>query len=852
MRSLWQDLRYGFRMLARSPGFTVTSVLTLALSIGANTAIFSDVNAVTLRPLPVADPSQLVALTVQEAGSQLLVGFSYPDFLDYRKQTEALSDMLAYDVYLVGMSADHRTDRLIVSYVTGNYFTMLGVKPSLGRLILPNEGQTPGADPVFVLGYTYWKSRFGGDPEVIGKEVVINGHPVTIVGVAAQEFHGVYPLVDMQGYLPLSMTAVDPASKGLWGDRNERDLLVLGRLKPGASLPQARVSVNVIAERLGKLYPRVLRRLKRRASLRQARVSVNVIADRLAELYPSADQGTTVRVDPENQARPQLETNLPVSTNAINALFLSLAGLVLLLACVNVVNILLVRTIVRQPELAIRAALGADRKRLISQLLTESELLALVGGVFGILFGLWTSRLLSSIRLPMDIPYRLDFSFDWRVFTYAFGAALLTGLIIGMMPAYRISRADLNVVLHEGGRGLTEGMGGYRIRNFLVVAQVAGSVMLLIVAGLFARSLRNAQHENLGFDPGHLVNFRMDPAEIGYDEAQGQEFYKELIRHVQALPGVESASLAFSIPLDYYYNADKVYLESRPPAPGERPPQIAYNNVGPAYFDTLRIPIVRGRTFADSDDQTAPRVAIVNQTMAHLFWSGADPIGKRFKLGNPSLPWIEVIGVAKDGKYLAPNEQSRPYFYVPLVQNYAPLESLQIRTTVPPETMIIQVQREIRTLAPELPVFDVRTMKQSLEGINGFFIFRLRTIFAISLGMLGLILAIVGVYGVVSYASTQRTREIGVRMALGATRLDVLRLVLGQGLGVVGLGVVVGLVAALVLTRLMENLLVGVSASDPLTFATVALLMALIALAACYIPARRATRVDPIVALRHE
>jgi len=808
-------------MLVRSPGFTVITVLTLALGIGANTAIFSDVNTLTVRPLPVADPKQLVALTAQQAGSQLLVGFSYPDFLDYRKQTEALSDMLAYDVYLVGLSADHRTDRSIVSYVTGNYFTMLGVKPSLGRLILPNEGQSPAADPVLVLGYMYWKSRFGADPEVIGKEVVINGHPVTIVGVASRDFHGVYPFVDMQGYLPLSMAAVEPASQGLWSDRNERDLLVLGRLKSGASLPQARVSVNVIAERL-------------------------------AVLYPSTDQGTTVRVDPENQARPQLETNLPVSTNTINALFLSLAGLVLLLACVNVANILLVGTIVRQRELAIRAALGADRKRLIRQLLTESELLALLGGVFGVLFGEWTSRLLSSIRLPMDIPYRLDFSFDWRVFTYGLGAALLTGLIVGMMPAYRFSRADLNTVLHEGGRGVTEGVGGYRIRNFPVVAQVACSIMLLIVAGLFARSLRNAQHENLGFDPGHLVNFRMDPTEIGYDEAQGREFYKELIRRVQVLPGVESASLAFSTPLDYYYNADKVHLESRPPAPRERPPQIVYNNVSPTYFDTLRIPVVRGRTFTDSDNQTAPRVAIVNETMPHLFWPGADPIGKRFKVGSPSGPWIQVIGVAKDGKYLAPNEQSRPYFYVPLVQNYTSLETLQIRTTVPPETMITQVQREIRRIAPDLPIFDVRTMDQSLQGINGFFIFRLRTIFAVSLGMLGLILAVVGVYGLVSYAATQRTYEIGIRMALGAGRRDVLRMVLGQGLVLVGLGVVVGLAGALVLTRLMGDLLVGVSASDPLTFAAVALFLVLIALAACYIPARRAMQVDPMVSLRHE
>jgi predicted permease len=821
MRSLWQDLSHGFRMLARSPGFTVITVLTLALGIGANTAIFSDVNALTVRPLPVADPNHLVALTAQQAGSQLLVGFSYPDFLDYRRQSEALSDMLAYEVDPVGLNADHRTDRPVVSYVTGNYFTMLGVKPSLGRLILPHEGQSPGADPVLVLGYTYWKSRFGADPEVIGKRVVINGHAVTIVGVAAQDFHGVYPLVDMQGYLPLSMAALEPASQGLWSDRNERDLLVLGRLKPGASLLQARVSVNVIAERL-------------------------------AVLYSSADQGTTVRVDPENQARPRLETNVPVSTNIINALFLSLAGLVLLLACVNVANILLVRTIVRRLELAIRAALGADRKRLIRQLLTESELLALLGGVFGILFGEWTSRLLSSIRLPMDFPYRLDFSFDWRVFTYGLGAALLTGLIIGVMPAYRTSRADLNTVLHEGGRSVTEGMGGYRIRNFLVLTQVACSVMLLIVAGLFARSVRNAQHENLGFDPGHLVNFRMDPAEIGYDEAQGREFYKELIRHVQVLPGVESASLAFSIPLDYYYNADTVYLESRPPSPREHPPQIVYNNVGPAYFDTLRIPLERGRTFADSDNQTAPAVAIVNETMPHLFWPGADPIGKRFKLGNPSGPWIRVIGVAKNGKYLAPNEQSRPYFYVPLVQNYTSLETLQIRTTVPPERMITQVQREIRKVAPDLPIFDVRTMEQSLQGVNGFFIFRLRTIFAVSLGMLGLILAVVGVYGLVSFAATQRRHEIGIRMALGAGRRDVLQMVLGQGLGLVGLGVVVGLGGALALTRLMADLLVGVSASDPLTFAAVALLLVLVALAACYFPARRAMQVDPMVALRHE
>jgi putative ABC transport system permease protein len=553
--------------------------------------------------------------------------------------------------------------------------------------------------------------------------------------------------------------------------------------------------------------------------------------------------------------------------------------------------------------MAIRAALGAGRLRLIRQLLTESVLLALGGGIGGLVLGLWGSSLLASLRTQVDIPLSIDFGMDWRVFAYSFVAALLTGIVVGIVPALRGSRADVSAVLHsrsgdvihgagrrglwrffsysflsarlkgalvaalpvlrskrdgggsglyEGGRSVTAGRERQRLRNFLVVGQLAGSMVLLIVAGLFVRSLQQAQRMSLGFDPDHVLNISMDPNEVGYDDARGKTFYRELETRVRALPGVESASLAFSIPLGFNHQTEKLAIEGKPVPEGEQAPEIVYNTVDPPYFQTMRIRILRGRAFTDADDETSPRVAIINETMAKRFWPNEDPIGKQFnQLKFPGKP-VEVVGVAQDGRYLDPTDPPDPYFFVPFAQQYISYQTLQIRTALPPESLIPEIERQVRALDPNLPVFDARTMRTALNGVNGYFIFQLGAGLAAIMGLLGLVLAVVGVYGVVSYSAGQRTQEIGIRVAMGAQRSDILRMVLNQGSVLVGVGLVVGLVAAAVLTRTISSLLVGVSPMDPLTFAAVSIVLSLVALTACYIPALRATRVDPLTALHYE
>jgi predicted permease len=577
---------------------------------------------------------------------------------------------------------------------------------------------------------------------------------------------------------------------------------------------------------------------------------MNVVSGRLAEQYPATDRGVTVRVIPERLARPQPFANNIVPFVA--GIFLVLAALVLLLACVNVANILLVRATMRQREMAIRAALGAGRGRLIRQMLTESIMLALFGGAGGLVVGVWASGAIASLLPASRFPVRLDFSFDWRVFAYAMAAALLTGTLMGVWPALRAGRADVNGVLHGGGRSDTAGVGRHRVRSVLVVAQVGGSLVLLIVAGLFVRTLFRAQRAYLGFDPNNVLNLTLDPREVGYDEARAKSFYRDLEARVRALPGVQSASLASSVPTGNGNYGSSIYIEGHTLAPGQQPPVVIYNRVDAPYFDTMRVPLLRGRAFRENDDEKAPLVAIVNQTMARQFWPNEDPLGKRFSLKSATGPFVEIVGLTGDGRYVFIGWDKEPYFFVPLAQNYTGYRTLQIRSSVPPENLITQVQSAVQVLDPNMPVSDVQTMWQSLSGGNGFFIFRVGAILAASIGILGLTLAVVGVYGVVSFAASQRTREIGIRMALGADQRDILRLVLRQGLMLVMGGVLAGVLLAWALTRSMVTLLIGVSPTDALTFATATLLLGGIGLWACYAPARRAMHLEPTVALRHE
>ncbi|HEY4741250.1 MAG TPA: ABC transporter permease [Candidatus Acidoferrales bacterium] len=820
MNNFLQDIRFGLRTLRKSPGFTFVAILTLAFGMAANTTIFSIVNAILLRPLPVEHAEQIVVLSTEQKNNPLNMSVSYPDFLDLQKHADGFSDLFAYEFSLVGLAADGHASHFVVSYVSPNFFSGLGLQPTLGRFILPTEGQSLGADPVLVLGYTYWRSRFGGDPNVTGKQVLVNGHPMTIIGVAPKGFYGVYSIADCQGYIPASMAAtIDPSSKGMWTDRSDREFQMLGRLREGESL-------------------------------KQAQAAINVTANQLAQQYPDTDKGIAVHVYPERLARPEPDPNNPIP--AVAAIFLVLAGLVLLLACFNIANVLLVRATVRQREMAIRAALGAKRGRLIRQYLTESLLLAFFGGAAGAVVATWASDALSSISLATDLPLRLDFSPDSRVLLYAIGAVLITGIVVGIAPAIRVARTDLSVVLHEGGRGSSDGPRRNFLRNILVAAQVAGSLVLLVMAGLSARSLNKAEHLNLGFAPDHLLNLTMDVGEVGYNEAQGRAFYRQAEERLRAMPGVASVAEATSVPMGYYSGADVVYVEGRPVEPGQQPPDLLRNRVTPSYFVTMRMPIVRGRAFADSDSEKAPLVAIVNQSMAKKFWPDQDAVGKRISTKSQTGPYIEVVGVVKDAKYRGPNEEPRPFFYLPLDQSYDSFRAIQIRTDIPPGQLAVAAQTTLHEMAPNLPVFDVQTMEEALNGGNGFFLYRFGAEIMTAMGLLGFVLAVVGVYSVVSYSAAQRTHEIGIRMALGANRGEIIAMILRQGLTVVGIGLLIGLAAAFAGARLASQVFVGVTASDPLTYSIVVAILTGVALLACWIPAWRATQVDPLVALRYE
>ena len=820
MGNLVQDIRYAVRMLVKNPGFTAVAVLTLALGIGANTTIFSWVNSLLFKKSPVANSSQLVALSFHQPNSNAIPLFSYPDFKDIRDQASSAVDVFGYYMGIDGLSDGAHADRIITNFVTGNYFTALGMKPALGRLILPSEGVESQSNPVLVLGYSYWQSRFGGSADVIGKQVRVNGHPLTIVGVAPKGFHGMLnELVDVQAYMPVNMQRIEV--EGLLTSRSARALFTLGRLKPGTSLPKATAVLNVVAYGL-------------------------------SEEYAKSDAGATIWTLPRKEAtlNPFPQPGEYQQELMGMVLFMALAALVLLLACFNVANILLVRATTREHEMTIRTALGASRSRLVRMLLAESLLLALFGCGAGLLMGTWGNAMLASIHIRADVPLTVNLSFDWHVAVYAISAAMLAALVMGVTPAFRAARANPGEALHEGGRSATARH--HRLRSSLVVAQVAGSIVLLVIAGLFTRSLETAQQIELGFDPSHVVNFRLDPNEIGYNTQQGQEFYKTLLARVGVLPGVQSAAVAFTYPTGSYQDNEMIYVEGRVLPKGQAAPRLSLSAITPGYFRTLGIPLVEGRPFTDADTGESHLVAVINQTMAKEFWPNQDPMGRQFRIDSESATPVQVVGIARDTKYSNIFEKPTPFCYLPLTQHYVFIETLIVRSVLPTDTVMREVEGQLHQLAPGLPAFDVQTMNQALDGPGGFYRFRFGAYLAAALGMLGLILATVGVYGVISYSTSQRTHEIGIRMALGARPGDIWRIVVREGLAILAFGISIGILAALGLSRVVAASLYGVSAHDPLTYLAVTGLIATVTLLACYVPARRAIRVDPMVALRYE
>jgi predicted permease len=822
-----QDVRYTLRQLRKSPAFFLVVVLTLGLGIGANTAIFSMVDWLVLRSLPIKDPQQMHFLAFARPGANSEIQFSYPEFAEIQRQTTDVFSGITPFIFgglagaqnsQSGLTADGVTKPVQTAYVGGEFFSLMGITPAAGRFILNTEGLAAGADPVVVLSYNYWQSRFGGDPATVGKVVSLNGHPVTIIGIAPRGFLGPMPVLEFQAYLPLSMFLIE---RGVVGDflanSSIRSMLALARLKPGAKMNQVESEMAVIGQRLLKQYPR--------------------------------DRGIgELRANPLRPPGILSGTTNPFPKLA--ALFLTLAALVLALACVNVANLFLVRAAVRQREMAVRAALGAGSGRLVRQLFTESLLVALLSCVVGVLLGIGGTRLIGSVSLQTELPVTLDFEFNWHVLAYAFAVAAATAAFVIVVPAARVWRGNLQEVLHEGGRTSTGGR--QRLRDILVAVQVGGSLTLLIVAGLFVRSLRGVQNSDLGFDPQHVLNVTLDPNEIGYTEAQGRTFYRAMLERARALPGVQSASLASVVPLSDSVQGSDLVIPGFATTSDQEAPHAETDAVSPDYFTTMRMTLNRGRDFTDADNENAPRVAVINQAMAERFWPSQDPLGKSFALTSDPKHPATIVGVIRNSRMNQLYGAFEPVFYLPIAQSYFSTETLHIRSERSVQETVAEVRAIAQSLAPAIPVYGVRTMTEALHGGNGLLFFEVGASLAAAMGVLGLILAVVGVYGVMSYAVSQRTQEIGLRIALGAQRRDILRMIGSRGAVIVASGLTIGVLAALAAGRLVSDFLVGITPTDPLTYVGVSLLLATVACVATYIPTRRAANVDPMVALRYE
>ena len=727
---LFHDVRHAARQLRAKPAFTLLVVLTVALGIGANTAIFSMINGF-LRPLPVPEPDRLVVLAAQPKGDEtgFQYRFSYPALGDFRQQIDSFSDIFGYTTMVAGLQEGGKVTQFLYQAVTSNLFTGLGVKPAAGRLLLPGEGEQPGSELVLILGYSTWQKRFGGDPAVVGRRVRLNGQSATVIGIVPRDFHGLYAGVEMDGYLPLNSLA--SVYTGNWQDyatnRTQRLLTLVGRLKPGVALAQAAKDTSLSAQRL-------------------------------TEEYPSTDKDPGVRLFPETLARPLPLRHVAERIPLVRGLVLVLAAIVLLLACVNVANIMLVRATVRQREMAIRAALGAGRRRLIRQMLTETTLLALAGALGGLLLGRWGSDAFAgTLDVASDYPIRIDFSFDWRVFAYALASTVFTGIVIGLCPALRASRVDAGSVLHDNSRSDASGGGQGRVRSALVVVQVACSLVLLIAAGLFTRSLQRAQQLDLGFDVEHVLNARLDPSQLGYNRSRADQFYRELIRRVRAVPGVQSASLA-------YNGAHGVHARV-----AARLPRGACDVLRRA-ASHRRLQQCRPCLFRDDADSDPARPRVSRNR--HRRWSasrdrerddGATVSGRvRTQWDSSSAPRRTVLR-GRSSAWRGPAstlvvfEEPLPYVYVPAAQVITSMRVLQVRTEGAPDRLKARIRGEIEALDADMPIADFQTMRQSLSGGMGFMLFRVAARQAGALGLLGLVLAVIGVYGVVSHAAAQRT-----------------------------------------------------------------------------------------------
>ena len=822
MDGLIRDVRYSLRMLLKVPGTTLVAVASLALGIGANTTIFTLINAVFLNPIPVQRPSELVALyTVDESAANPfsnLNPLSRPNYLDLREQSGVFTDLCSYTFpFPVNLATGGEPEQVFTELVTGNYFELLGVKPHQGRFFYPDEDVTPGTHPVVVMGHGLWQRRFGGDSGLIGREIQINGNALTVVGVAPEGFKGVNAIGGPEVWVPTMMhqQLLPEQFKRWFDDRRALLFSTAGRLEPGATLEQARAQLETIAARLEKEYP-------------------------------EPNKGRGIAVMPLAQATifPGLRGFLVLG----GAVLMGVVGMVLLIACSNVANLLIAKATHRRKEIAVRLAMGAPRQRLVRQLLTESVLLGLAGGALGLVVAHWGRDFIWSFR-PIFVPQNLlDLALDGRVLGFTLVVALATGVLFGLAPALQGSRPGVIGALKEEHRGGPGGRRRFTLRGFLVVAQVALSFVALVAAGLFLRSLRGAHEIDPGFETEKLAVVIVSPGQNGYDQPRGEQFYRDVVERVAVLPGVYSVSLATNLPLFGGF-ARTVYVEGKDTAGDDKGKLTQSNTVDLGFFATAGIPIVQGRDFTDVDRQDSLPVAIVNQEMAQTHWPGADPIGKRFRLYGDDF-FREVVGVARTAKYVTLGEDPQSCFYLPLRQNYSDAMAVYVRSSGDAGVALAAAEREIRELDPSVPRTFSLTVGQVID--QSLWASKLGAGLLAVLGGLALLLAAVGLYGVMAFSVSQRTREIGIRMAIGAARRDVLRLVVRQAMALVGIGAGVGLLASLAISRAVSTLLYGVSPTDPATFVGVPLLLAAVALMASCLPALRASRVDPVVALRAE